>query len=167
MKPLSLTHALAIVVAATPALAEQASTFGREVAVVAFRAIDEDGKGHVHMGHMEQFRQGVFAGMDYDNDGRVDFEEFSARDIGFEEAAVEEGRPEAVVTARRILFAMWDRNGDGRLTQSEHRFALSQDFRRADIDDNSVLDQDEYLIGYSVNLVMRAAIRPDIDVSAQ
>ncbi|MBO6638271.1 MAG: hypothetical protein JJ920_13980 [Roseitalea sp.] len=159
--------ALLLFSAVVPAAAEQENTMGRDVAVVSFNAIDEDGKGYVHMGDMEKFRQGVFEGMDYDNDGRVDFAEFSAWDIGFEEAAVDEGKPEAIVTARRILFAMWDRNGDGKLTQSEHRFALSMDFRRADINGDSVLDEDEYLIGYSVNLVMRAAIRPDIDVSAQ
>lgn len=166
MKTVSLALALSLIGAASPALAAE-NTLGRDVAVTAFNAMDEEGKGHVHMGDMEKFRQGVFLGMDYDNDDRVDFEEFSAWDIGFEEAAVEEGKPEAIITARRILFAMWDRNGDGHLTQSEHRFALSQDFRRADIDGDSVLDENEYLIGYSVNLVMRAAIRPDIDVSAQ
>ncbi|WP_424992143.1 hypothetical protein [Oceaniradius stylonematis] len=166
MKTVSLAIAVSLLGAAMPALAAD-GTPGRDVAVTSFNAVDEDAKGYVHMGDMEKFRQGVFAGMDYDNDDRVDFAEFSAWDVGFEEAAVEEGKPEAIFTARRILFALWDRNGHGQLTQSEHRFALSQDFRRADIDDDSVLDQDEYLIGYSVNLVMRAAIRPDIDVSAQ
>jgi len=166
MKTILLAVALSLFGAAMPAMAQD-STPGQEVALTSFNAVDEDAKGYVHMGDMEKFRQGVFLGMDYDNDDRVDFEEFSAWDIGFEEAAVEEGKPEAIVTARRILFALWDRNGDGQLTQSEHRFALSQDYRRADINDDSVLDENEYLIGYSVNLVMRAAIRPDIEVSAQ
>ena len=161
----ALIASLALV--AAPGLAQAQQTPGRAVAVISFNAVDEDAKGYVHMGDIERFGQSVFAGMDYDNDGRVTFEEFSGWDIGFQEAAEAEGRPEAIVTARRILFAMWDRDGDNEMTRSEHRFSLSQDFRRADVNGDSVLDEREYLLGFGVNVIMRAAIRPDVDVSNQ
>ncbi len=167
MKPIAAALTLTLLTVAAPVLAQDQASAGREVAELSFLAVDADDKGYVHMGDMEQFGQSVFAGMDFDGDGRITFEEFSDWDIGFVEAAEEEGRPDAIVTARRILFALWDRNGDNELTRSEHRFALAHDFRRADLNDDSVLDEREYLIGYSVNIVMRAAIRPDLDVSGE
>ncbi|MEN0000914.1 MAG: hypothetical protein AAF940_08515 [Pseudomonadota bacterium] len=163
---LFLTIGLAGVMFATPVLADNA-TEGLRVAKITFSSIDGNGDGVVNQGDMDEFGESVFLGMDYDSNDRVSFEEFSDWDIGFEEAAELEGRPDAIITARRILFGMWDGNGDGELTKSEHRRAGMLDFNRADVDDNGILDEREFLLGYSVNIVMRGAIRPDVDVNAQ
>lgn len=151
----------------TLTFAQSEKAAGLDVALLTFESIDLDGDGFANMGDMNTFGTSVFEGMDYDGDQKVTFSEFSDWDIGFELAAQEAGRPEAIVTARRIMFGMWDANNDGELTKSEHRRAGMLDFNRADLDDNAVLDEREFLLGYSVNIVMRSAINPDLDVPNQ
>jgi len=160
----SVSTALALMLAgiAAPAFAEEAPAFGREVAEQTFASIDEEGRGYIHMGDMERFR----AGMDYDNDLKVTFEEFSAWDTGFGEAAEEEGRPDAFITATKIVFSFWDRNADFVLTDGEMRSSINADFQRADIDDDGLLSQEEFLQSFGIIVAMRAAIRPDIDYRA-
>ncbi len=114
------------------------------------------------MGDVEQFRDSVFEGMDYDSNGKVTYDEFSAWDPGFAFVANEVGRAEAYTTASKIVFAFWDRNGNGELTAREMRFAMSADFRRADLDDDAFLTQDEFINGFPIMVAMRAAIRPDL-----
>jgi len=162
-----VSTALALVLAGiTPALASDDMTFGREVAEQTFAAIDEQGRGYIHMGDMERFRAGMFAGMDYDNDLKVTFEEFSAWDTGFGEVAEAEGRPEAFITATKIVFSFWDRNADFVLTDGEMRFSVNADFQRADIDGDGLLSREEFLQSFGIIVAMRAAIRPDIDYRA-
>ncbi|MEM1378180.1 MAG: hypothetical protein AAGG69_12415 [Pseudomonadota bacterium] len=162
MKP---QFALATLIAAcfsTITFAQSENPPGFDVALITFQSIDLDGDGFANIGDMNEFGISIFEGMDYDGDEKVTFSEFSDWDIGFELAAQEVGRPEAIVTARRIMFGMWDANNDGNLTMAEKRRAGMLDFNRADVDDNSLLDEREFLIGYSVNVVMRSAINPDL-----
>lgn len=39
---------------------------------------------------------------------------------------------------------------------------MNADFRRADLDDDGVLLQQEFIQGFAVIVAMRAAIRPDL-----
>ena len=138
------------------------SAEGRAVGETIFVTMDQTGRGAIHMGDLEEFRDSVFAGMDYDGDGRVTYEEFASWDPGFARVAQETGRADAYVTASRIVFAFWDRNADGALTAREMRFAMSSDFRRADVDDDGLLTQEEFIQGFPIMVAMRAAIRPDL-----
>lgn len=135
---------------------------GRLAAEMTFGSIDTANKGHIHQGDLEAFRSSVFAGMDFDDTGRVSYPEFAAWDPGFSSIAAEEGKSKAYVTASKIVFAFWDRNGDGEINDPEMRFAMNADFRRADLNDDGVLSQQEFIQGFAVIVAMRAAIRPDL-----
>lgn len=137
-------------------------TEGREIAEAIFDSMDSSGRGTINMGHIEGYRDSAFAGMDYDDNGKVTYAEFSAWDPGFARVAADLGRAEAYVTASKIIFAFWDRDGGGDLTQREMRTAMAADFRRADLDDDALLTKAEFIGGFPIIVAMRAAIRPDL-----
>lgn len=165
----SLPHAsLPLLVALCgPVLAGEPDTPGRIVAETTFASIDANDKGYIHLGDMEQFRASVFAGMDFDDSGTVTYDEFASWDPGFGFVAADAGSPEAYTTATRIVFSFWDRDGDDALTESEMRFAVNSDFRRADINDDATLTEDEFLRGFGIIVAFRAAIRPDISTRTE
>ncbi|MCR9136361.1 MAG: signal transduction protein [Alphaproteobacteria bacterium] len=144
------------------ALADDQKTDGRLTSELTFSAIDRHDNGYIHQGDLEAFRSDVFASMDYDDDKRVTYEEFAAWDPGFSALADEKGKSDAYVTATKIVFAFWDRDRDGEITESEMRHAMNADFRRADIDDDAVLTEDEFLNGFIIIVAIKAAIRPDL-----
>lgn len=144
------------------AVTEADKPAGRLTAELTFSSIDTAEKGFIHQGDLEEFRSVVFSSMDYDDSSKLTYQEFSAWDPGFSSIAEEEGKSEAYTTATKIVFAFWDRNGDGEITEAEMRFAMNADFRRADLDDNGVLSQTEFIQGFAVIVAMRAAIRPDL-----
>ena len=158
---IALTACLALL--ALPAAAQdQSGLAGRALAETLFDGMDDSGRGRIDAGQLQTFRSSVFAGMDYDADGSVTFDEFADWDPGFRRVAEELGRGDAFTTALRIVHAFWDRDGDGGLTDAEMQFALSQDMRRADLDDDGFLTREEFLHGFAVIVAMRAAIRPDL-----
>lgn len=144
------------------ATAEEAGLEGRKVGETIFATMDPTGRGWIHQGDLEQFRALVFTGMDSDDDKKVPYAEFAAWDPGFAYVANDMKRGEAYTTASKIVFAFWDRNGDGEMTEAEMRLAMSADFRRADLDDDGTLSQQEFLQGFPIMLAMRAALRPDL-----
>lgn len=146
---------------ATPVSA-QSETAGRDVAETIFAAMDQTGRGAIHMGDLEQFRSSAFAGMDGDQTGGVTYAEFATWDPGFLRVAEAVGRTSEYTTASRVVFAFWDRNGDGTLTEPEMRIAMVADFRRADLDDNALLEESEFIQGFPMMVAMRVAIRPDL-----
>jgi hypothetical protein len=134
---------------------------GRAVGETIFNSMDANGRGTIHMGDIEEYRASVFSGMDYDTNGKVTYTEFSSWDPGFARVAEAEGRSDAYTTASKIIFAFWDRNGDGDLTQPEMRRALSSDVRRADLDNDGLLTRMEFIQEFPLMVAMRAAIRSD------
>lgn len=161
----SVAAALSLSLMPLPALAQDADATGAEGRVVGetiFASMDTAGRGTIHMGDLEQFRKSVFAGMDYNDDAKVTYEEFSGWDPGFAGVAEAVGRGDAYLTASKIVFAIWDRNGNGELTEPEMRLAMTADFRRADLDDDALLSRDEFIQGFLIMVAMRAAIRPDL-----
>lgn len=161
MKITTLITAASLALCAATAMADETrNTEGRKLAQLSFASVDLDGKGYVHQGDMEIFRDKIFVSMDYDDDGKLTRDEFLAWDIGFEDIA-EGDQKLAYLTAMKVVYAFWDRNGDGELTQSEHRRALAADFARADLNDNSVLEEQEYLRGLTVFIAARAALKPN------
>ncbi|WP_306118627.1 MULTISPECIES: hypothetical protein [unclassified Roseitalea] len=167
MRRIVLTALAATLAAAGTAGAQDDRTQGRELSELVFGSIDLDGKGHVHMGDMERFRAEVFDAMDADGDLKITYDEFSAWDPGYAIIAQAEGQPQAYATATRIVFSFWDRNADFVLTEAEMRFAVSADFRRADLNDDGLLSEQEFLQSFGVIVALRAAIRPDIDFRVQ
>lgn len=135
---------------------------GRALAETLFATMDQTGRGAIHAGDLEGFRDSVFAGMDRDQSRGVTYDEFAAWDPGFRQIAAEAGRESEYVTASRVVFAFWDRDGDGTMTEPEMRGAMNADFRRADLDDDGLLTEVEFIQGFPIMVAMRAAIRPDL-----
>lgn len=163
MKYSLLTATLGALLTALPAAGQaEPGAEGRHIAETIFSSMDPAGRGTINMGDIETFRDSAFAGMDYDGDAQVTYSEFSGWDPGFARVAADLGRAEAYTTASKIIFAFWDRDGDGALTQREMRTAMSADFRRADLDDDALLTKAEFIGGFPIMVAMRAAIRPDL-----
>ncbi len=162
----TLTTLCAATVLSLAAAAEEAGDMtgreGRQIGVTIFETMDVGGDGLAHMGDLEVFRGLVFTGMDGDENGTVSYTEFSSWDPGFAYLAEKTDRADAYTTASKIVFAFWDRNGDGDLTEREMRRAMNDDFRRADIDDDALLTKAEFIAGFPIMLAMRAALRPDL-----
>lgn len=157
MKILAL--ACATLILASSAFAEE-KTEGRLLAELAFDSVDSEGRDFIDMGEFTNFGMSVFAGMDYDDNDKITLKEFMAWDIGMKPIAEQAGRIAAYETALRVVFAFWDRNGDGDISKTEHRQSMASDFRRADGDKNAILTKEEFTTGYSVMIAMRAAINP-------
>lgn len=143
-------------------LADDNKTKGRLTSELTFSAIDRHSNGYIHQGDLEVFRSDVFTSMDYDDNGRVTYEEFAAWDPGFSLLAEEKHKTGPYKTAIKIVFAFWDRDADGEITESEMRHAMIADFRRADINDDAVLTEDEFLNGFIIIVAIKAAFRPEL-----
>lgn len=157
MKILAL--ACATLILASSAFAEE-KTEGRLLAELAFDSVDSEGRDFIDMGEFTNFGMSVFAGMDYDDNDKITLKELMDWDIGMKPIAEQAGRIAAYETALRVVFAFWDRNGDGDISKTEHRQSMASDFRRADGDSNAILTKEEFTTGYSVMIAMRAAINP-------
>ena len=131
---------------------------GKELAGLVFESIDGAERGYVDMGEFTNFGGDVFTSMDQDEDGKVTLDEFLAWSFGESVIAEEKDRTLAYETAIRVVFAFWDRNGDGVLTRTEQRKALVTDFQRADLNNDMTIDKDEFLNGFSMNIAARAAL---------
>lgn len=158
MKRLTLTCATILIsIAATPTLSQD-KTPGRELAERVFASIEANPNGMLDMGEFINFGRSIFTSMDGDDDETVTFEEFTGFDFGFDAIAKESGEERAYETAQKIVFAFWDRDGDGNISSSEYRTSMASDFERADVDNDALLTQDEFLRGYIINRAYRAAL---------
>lgn len=162
IKTIMSASLMAMAVLVGPSLAQTAKTEGSETAELTFASIDRNAQGFVHQGDLEAFRSDVFASMDTDENGKLTYVEFSAWDPGFSAIAAKENKMDAFITATKIIFSIWDRDADGQITEPEMRFAMTADFRRADVNDDAVLSEDEFLNNFAIIVAMRAAIRPDL-----
>ncbi|MCY6383354.1 hypothetical protein [Hoeflea prorocentri] len=143
-----------------PAAAEEQPE-GRLLAELTFESADRHGKGYLHQGDMEAIRADIFESIDANDNGGMELAEFLGWGFGFQNIAEDENRKLAYDTALKVVFSFWDRNGDGKITQSEHRRSLLADFDRADVNGNAILEKSEFLGGFSVLVAIRAALKPE------
>ena len=163
MKPILTSIVAGIgVIFANGALAQEQKTEGRLTSELTFQSIDSKSKGYIHQGDLEEFRESVFAGMDLNDDHAVTFQEFITWDPGFSNLAERNRKTEAYQVALRVVFAFWDRDGNDKITTSEMRHAMNADFRRADLNDDAILSEDEFLKGFTIIVAVKAAFRPDL-----
>jgi len=140
--------------------AAQEKPEGRRLAELSFDTVDRQSRGFVHYGDMEAARSDIFASIDGDDSEELSLSEFLEWDFGFQNVAEDTNRQHAYRTALKVVFSFWDRDGDGSITQAEHRRALVTDYQRADLNDNFVLEKEEFLSGFSVLVAIRAALKP-------
>ncbi|MEM0898401.1 MAG: signal transduction protein [Pseudomonadota bacterium] len=159
MKSALLLSASIILGLANTSLAQTpCPTAGCELAETIFGSIEDNPDGNVDLGEFVAFGKTVFTSMDTDENASISFAEYGEWDPGFEVLAEEAGREDEFETAKKILFAFWDRDGSKTISQQEFHQAMTVDFRRADIDQNAFLTRDEFLLGYIVNVAYRSAL---------
>lgn len=134
---------------------------GRRLAELAFSGVDADSRGHIDMSQYLRFGADVFVSMDQDESEAVDLAEFLDWDFGMALVADEQNATRAYETALRVVFAFWDRNGDGQITSAEHGQSLVLDYQRADTDRDGLLTRDEFLGGFSINIALRTALNSE------
>lgn len=159
MKHLALA-ALATAIGVTPAF-PQSMPEGHRLAELTFESVDQAGRGFIDQGNMEALRADIFISQDSDENGRISESEMLGWDFGFSNIAEEEDKVLAYRTALRVVFSFWDRNGDGEISETEHRQAVVADFQRADLNNDAVLTEDEFVQGFSVLVAIRAALKPE------
>jgi len=143
-----------------PAVAQEVSE-GRMLAELTFENVDVNGNGYVHQGDIEEARGLVFASMDQDESGKLDLDEWMGWDYGFRALAEETGKVAAYETALEVMFAVSDYDGDGLISQTEHRKNSQAGFIRADLNNDSILSSDEFLNGFTILVALRSALKPD------
>ncbi|SNZ19352.1 EF-hand domain-containing protein [Cohaesibacter gelatinilyticus] len=148
---------LFMTIAAVPTQADEA-TPGGGLAKDIYGSIEDNPNGRVDLGEFINFGRSIFDSMDSDESGHVDFSEFTEWDFGFNFIAEEKGQEQAYKAAQKIIFAFWDRDGDGKLQLKEYHKSMNWDFNRADLNDDAFLSRNEFLEGYIVNVAYRAAI---------
>lgn len=155
-----VTTAFILAAMAGPSTSFAQETDGRRLAELAFSSLDTADRGFIDQGEYSNFGGDVFTSMDGNEDNKLSLGEFASWDYGMLPLAQEAGREAAYETALRVVFAFWDRNGNGEITRTEHRQVLSADFRRADADNDALLTKDEFTSGFSLMVALRAAINP-------
>lgn len=161
MKKIFAAALVASAVIAAPAAFAEEKSEGKQLAEMSFASVDRGGKGWVHVGDMEAFRSDVFTSMDYDSSNGISLDEFLSWDIGFDSLAEQANKADAYQTAMKIVFAFWDLNNDGVISESEHRKSVAADFARADLNSDAILSETEFLNGLSIMVAIRAAMKPD------
>ncbi len=158
MRILTATCALLLALPSAGLAQTDEATPGRELAELIYGSIEDNPTGAADMGEFVNFGQDIFVSMDSNEDGAVNPIEFTEWDFGFNFIAEDEGQQRAYQTAQKVLFAIWDHDGDGEIGRQEYHKSMVWDFRRADTDDDAFLTRDEFLSGYVVNLAYRAAL---------
>ena len=158
MKLLSATCALLIAMAGPVLAQSDEMTPGRELADRIFGSMEENPAGSIDMGEFIHFGNDIFVSMDSDESKSISSTEFAEWDFGFNFIAEDAGQDRAYRTVQKILFSIWDHDGDGEIARREFHKSMVWDFRRADIDDDALLTYDEFMGGYVVIVAYRAAI---------
>ena len=157
----NFVSSLAVIAAvALPSTAFAQDGEGRRLSELVFEQIAGSPNGFLDQGGFTNHGEDVFAAMDYDQNNKVSLGEFLIFDTGMRAVAEEKGRLDSHETAMRVVFAFWDRNGDGSLGKSEMTRSLAYDFQRADQNDDARLDREEFLNGFTIMVALRAAINP-------
>ncbi len=153
----SLILAVAFVGLGTVAMAED--TPGKQLAMLTFESMDTNTDKSVSGDELAAFADSVLVSMDADADKKVSLAEFQGWDFGFVNIAEEADKLEGYATAQKIAFDFWDRDNDQSLTAEEMKAAMQREIAYADLDGNGSLNLDEFLMGFTINIVLRGALK--------
>lgn len=115
-----------------------------EVNRATFEATDINNDGLVSNREVEQYRKLVMISMDSDDDGNVTRNEYMQWDLGWQHLAVQRDRVAQYRNARRKVFQVWDRDGDGQLSPEEQRQSQVKDFFAASNKTNQPMTLEQF-----------------------
>ena len=134
---------------------------GRDLAALAFASEDSNEDGFVSLGEHQEQAINIFLSMDANDDGLLSWREFSFWEFGMELITDDSQRSQAYETARKVVFDLWDRSDDWKLTQKEQLRGITADFFQADEDRDGRLSKDEMLKHSIINVTLCSALRLD------
>ncbi len=158
---MSIKYAVMIIAAALFTTSAFGQSEGERLASLAFKSVDENSDGFISMEEYQAFGALVFVSMDANDDGVLTFEEFGSWGFGMQNIAEDSKRVQAYETARKVVFDLWDRSFDWRLTRAEQRRGLASDFFSSDEDRDGRLSEEEFLRYSIYNVTLRSALRLD------
>ncbi|MEP2103224.1 MAG: hypothetical protein ABJP02_09005 [Parasphingorhabdus sp.] len=141
---------------------EQQNPSDQDLISMTIMLADKDQDGFLSRSELINYGDSVFASMDYDDDGSVSKEEFSALDFGFQTNSKNTGWSAEYEAARRILFAIKDRNGDAAISTEEQQVSSTEEFNHADLDGDDQLSKEESNLAHLPGVIFQAA-KPDPD----
>ena len=161
MKLYIIAQSIAIAVLAVGSAQAQTKPNGLELAETVFASLDADGSESLSYSEMLEFSSDVFFSMDYDEDAGISYEEFSGWGFGIVSIAEDEGRTLEVLTAKKMIFGLWDRDNDNVISEQEQERAIIESANYADLNGDRLLSQAEYIQGFITNIAFRSALRND------
>ena len=144
----------------SPVLGLAQDTPGQALAALTFKQIDADADQSVTLAELQGFGVDVLTSMDADDDVSITMPEFQAWDFGFVDIADEADKMEGYGTAQRMMFDLWDRDNDQKITADEMQAAMAREAAYADLDGNNALSADEFVTGFGMMVALRAALKP-------
>ena len=130
-----------------------------DVLRVVFETQDANRNKRISPREAAIYRDLVFVSMDADESGGISPEEFQTWDPGYQALADRKGRGDAVKEVKRRVFAAWDRNRDGAVSEDEMSSGLFLDFAGADENRDGSLDIRELGSGPRLHAAMADALR--------
>ncbi|MBM2576378.1 hypothetical protein JQC91_08665 [Jannaschia sp. Os4] len=153
---------IALILLAAPVAAQESydgtPDYGRAMVERMAETADADGDGRISYPEVDALAKAVFPSIDADGDGAVTRDEMVGWEYGFADLAAFRGRDEAFRATVNVVFDIFDRDDDGRVTPSEHVAAAAHSARYADRDGDGTLSREEYLSGFIFNIAMRNAL---------
>lgn len=90
----------------------------------SFKVFDTDASGKADIAEILAGAKSIFAALDADGNGSASPDEFQVISMGFEPLAESNSQKAAYGTARAAIFARWDANADGQLSEAEATAAV-------------------------------------------
>lgn len=149
---------IALSLLTTPSYAENEA---RKLAKLDYISIDRNHDGKVTLAEFQEQASNVFYSMDGNQNDYVSYQEFREWGFGMTNIAENIGKEQAFDTARKVLFDFWDTSYDWQLTQEEKNQGITEDFNRSDRNSDGFLSEEEYLRYSIINIVHRAALKPE------
>lgn len=110
-------------------------------------SMDRNHDGQVTHGEHKAFTMLAHESMDADSNGLIAEGEFLAWDVGFQALADARGETANFLEAKRELFSLWDKDGDGALSKHEMASRAQSEFEQSDWDDDGRVNATDVLNG--------------------
>ncbi|MEO0329788.1 MAG: hypothetical protein AAF217_14465 [Pseudomonadota bacterium] len=159
MKLADLVVLLSVVALSTISVAKDsmAQDTANELSAVTFSSTDTNEDKELSLSELTEMAMNIAISMDSDDDLIINKSEFMEWDFGFHYLAEEKGDGDRYAAVKRVMFAVQDLDSGGSINPRELRINTYWSFLRADLNNDRVLSEAEYLKAWMPILMMKAA----------